>query len=216
MLGLGLITLLLIRLRTIIVPKFDEFPAIGWLVCTTISILIGITIGNYACSTHLDCHEIPPILYAQAISLVAGISIFIGLAGLTEWWVVWGDLYRIGYWLTGLLAGVSVAAVLALLGIYQLIVPFSIITAAFIITKGQNGDSFYQRRLIVAPLGLLMAGIFTFTRGSRMTPPCLCFDDINDLINRWLSMATFIGGLHGLIWLYLWQTAPQNAQSAGK
>lgn len=118
--GISLIMMGLAGLRHHIVPKFDEFPGVGWLAGTATGIGVGIWASLATCFQAATCTEPSLILYAQLVGLVAGLGVSLSLITLAEWWAIWGEQYRNGRWLTGLLAGAIIAVPLTLLGLQPL------------------------------------------------------------------------------------------------
>ncbi len=205
--GIALIMLGLVALRQHIVPKFDEFPDVGWLVGTAAGIGVGIWASLATCFQVATCTEPSLILYAQLIGLVVGLGVSLGLITLTEWWAVWGDHYRTGRWVSGLLVGAIIAAPLTLLGLVPIGLLFGWLACVFIVTKNQRGSDTYYRRLLSGPLGLLMAGCTIALVGLGMARTCASVVHLPTLLRSWLITGALVGGVSGLFWLYLWQSA---------
>ncbi|MCL4267853.1 MAG: hypothetical protein KJ069_32100, partial [Anaerolineae bacterium] len=212
--GISLIMLGLIALRQHIVPKFDEFPGVGWLVGTAAGIGVGIWASLTTCFQAAACTEPSLILYAQLIGLVVGLGVSLSLITLAEWWAIWGDQYRNGRWLTGLLVGAIIAVPLTLLGLQPHGIIFGWIACVFIVTKNHRGSDTYQRRLLGSPIGLLLAGSIIALLGLGLARTCASDVHLPTLLRSWLITGALIGGVSGLFWLYLWQTSPYAGQLA--
>jgi len=200
---------------------FTQFQAKGWLLSTIASVLLGSSVGIYMWSQQGKCIDSVCIYNSQVSGLAVAIGAFFTIFYLVEWWSVWGEKYRTGRWLIGILAGlittIFVGLFLLLITQIERIALAPLIgwtVCVFIATNNVSGDDFYKRRLLgTFPLvgvgGIVLPAISLIIA----RPHCLCGQEISELMWRWFAAGAIVGSLSGITWLYLWQSAPVDART---
>lgn len=204
----------LVGMRTSIKREFTDFLLAGWFISFVVSILTGSIVGIFTWTNEAKCVDPVCVYYSQVVGLTVGAGVLLSLIYLVEWWSVWGEKYRTGRWLVGLIVGLSFAILLSAIGLMQFAIVFGWMVCVLIVASGTRGDSFYERRLMgVMPATLVMGYIVIAISTLIASPNCLCVVDINALAWRWLASGAFAGGISGIALLYSWQVSPINAKA---
>ena len=204
----------LVGMRIAIKREFTDFLLAGWFISFVVSILAGSILGIFTWTNEAKCVDPVCVYYSQVFGLTVGAGVLLSFIYLVEWWSVWGEKYRTGRWLVGLIVGLSITILLSVIGLLQIAIVFGWMICALIVASGARGDSFYEKRLIgVVPAALVMGYIVSIISTLIAAPNCMCVDDIHAFAWRWLASGAFAGGVSGIALLYSWQVAPINAKT---